>query len=276
MLFNLLMILLTLLILSILVVVHEFGHYIAAKKMGVFVEEFSIGMGPSLFSRQGRETLFSIRALPLGGFCKMRGEGAQEDDDDAPKADQPESLVKDDTENTADAEDPRSFANKTKGQRFVILVAGAAMNILFAYVLLIVIFILRGANPLQALGSAAVTTVNFAGTIYQSLYMLITGQVGMNEMAGPIGMVSMVHDFFQYGAVTLMTFTALISVNLGVINLLPLPALDGGQIFIIIIEKLVRRDLDPKKANMINYVGFMALMLLAVVIAVNDVLRIIG
>ena len=89
-------------------------------------------------------------------------------------------------------------------------------------------------------------------------------------------MVSMVHDFFQYGIIALMSFTALISVNLGVINLLPLPALDGGQIMIIIIEKLVGRDLDPKKANMINYIGFMALMLLAVVIAVNDVMRIIG
>ena len=294
--FNLLMILLTLLMLSILVVVHEFGHYIAAKKMGVFVEEFSIGMGPLVFSKQGKETQFSIRALPLGGFCKMRGEGDAEDVSETAvegkdtlaesealslkKAENTEQMAPDGNggslQNAHQSDDPGSFANKSKGQRFVILVAGAAMNILFAFVLLIVVFLIRGANPVQALANAAVSTVNFAGAIYQSLYMLVTGQVGMNEMAGPIGMVSMVHDFFQYGAVTLMTFTALISVNLGVINLLPLPALDGGQIFIIIIEKIVRRDLDPRKANMINYIGFMALMALAVVIAVNDVLRIIG
>jgi len=150
------------------------------------------------------------------------------------------------------------------------------MNIVFAFVLLVLIYLFKGANILQALGLGLETTGKFGITIYQSLYMLVTGQVGMNDVAGPIGMVSMVHDFFQYGIIALMSFTALISVNLGVINLLPLPALDGGQIMIIIIEKLVGRDLDPKKANMINYIGFMALMLLAVVIAVNDVMRIIG
>lgn len=271
--FNLLMILLTLLILSILVVVHEWGHYIAAKKVGVFVEEFSIGMGPLIFSKQGKETQFSIRAFPLGGFCKMRGEG----DDEEEEKEQGETEGGLEEERIpVDPEDPRSFANKSKGQRFLILVAGAAMNIIFAFLLLIIVLMIGGANPLQALTGAAASTVKFAGAIYQSLYLLVTGQVGMNEMAGPIGMVSMVHDFYQYGLIALMTFTALISVNLGVINLLPLPALDGGQILIIVIEKIMRRDLDPKKANMINYIGFVALMLLAVVVAVNDVMRIIG
>ncbi|MEG1184487.1 MAG: site-2 protease family protein [Eubacterium sp.] len=262
---NVLMILLTLLILSILVVVHEWGHYIAAKKLGVFVEEFSIGMGPLVFSKQGKETQFSIRAFPLGGFCKMRGEG------DADVEDENQEKEK----QVIDPDDPRSFSNKSKSQRFIILVAGATMNIIFAYVCLVIIFLMKGTSLWGAISNAFLTTGNFAGTIYQSLYMLITGKVGMNDIAGPIGMVTMVQSFFQYGFIALMSFTALISVNLGVINLLPLPALDGGQIFIIIIEKIVGRDLDPKKANMINYIGFMALMLLAVVIAVNDVMRLI-
>ena len=264
------MVLLTLLILSILVVVHEWGHFIAARKTGVFVEEFSIGMGPLIYAKQGKETQFSIRALPLGGFCKMRGEGDAGEEDEETAAE--DAAVRE----PVDPDDPRSFSNKTKGQRFIILVAGAAMNIVFAFVLLVLIYLFKGANILQALGLGLETTGKFGITIYQSLYMLVTGQVGMNDVAGPIGMVSKVHDFFQYGIIALMSFTALISVNLGVINLLPLPALDGGQIMIIIIEKLVGRDLDPKKANMINYIGFMALMLLAVVIAVNDVMRIIG
>lgn len=267
---NVLMVLLTLLILSVLVVVHEWGHFIAARKTGVFVEEFSIGMGPLIYAKQGKETQFSIRALPLGGFCKMRGEGDTGEEDEETTAE--DAAVRE----PVDPDDPRSFSNKTKGQRFIILVAGAAMNIVFAFVLLVLIYLFKGANILQALGLGLTTTGKFGITIYQSLYMLVTGQVGMNDVAGPIGMVSMVHDFFQYGIIALMSFTALISVNLGVINLLPLPALDGGQIMIIIIEKLVGRDLDPKKANMINYIGFMALMLLAVVIAVNDVIRIMG
>lgn len=263
---NILMILLTLLILSILVVVHEWGHFIAARKTGVFVEEFSIGMGPLVYKKKGKETQFSIRALPLGGFCKMRGEGDSGDDEGE----------KGETKVLVDPDDPRSFSNKTKLQRFFILVAGAAMNIIFAYVLLVLIYLFRGANPFDAIYHGALATVDFGAAIYQSLYMLITGQVGMNDIAGPIGMVTMVHDFVQHGAIMLMSFTALISVNLGVINLLPLPALDGGQILIIIIEKIIGRDIDPKKANMINYVGFIALMLLAVVVAVNDVMRIVG
>ncbi|MEG2419267.1 MAG: site-2 protease family protein, partial [Eubacterium sp.] len=110
-----LMVILTLLILSILVVVHEWGHYIVAKKTGVYVIEFAIGMGPVLFSRQGKETRFSIRAFPIGGFCRLYGENDNDDDAET----EPEPLP-------ISVDESRSFQNKTKGQRLAILVAGAA------------------------------------------------------------------------------------------------------------------------------------------------------
>ncbi|MGL6294277.1 site-2 protease family protein, partial [Eubacterium aggregans] len=127
-----LMVILTLLILSILVVVHEGGHYIVAKKTGVYVTEFAIGMGPVLFSRQGKETRFSIRALPIGGFCRMYGENEDEEEEV-----EPEPLH-------IEVDESRSFQNKSKGQRLAILVAGAAMNIIFAYLCLVVVFLLKG------------------------------------------------------------------------------------------------------------------------------------
>lgn len=258
---NVLMVLLTLLILSVLVIVHEWGHFIAAKKTGVFVEEFSIGMGPLVYKRQGRETQFSIRAFPIGGFCKMRGEQTDEEEDGG------EPVA---------ADDPRSYSNKTKGQRFLILVGGPLMNIVFAFVLLVLSWLLHGESLAASLAGGLYDTGTFSGLIYQSLYMLISGQAGLNEVAGPIGMIDMVSTFYQQGLMILLRFTALISVNLGIMNLLPFPALDGGQILIIIIEKIIRRDIDPKKAGMINYIGLMALMLLSVVVAVNDIFRIVG
>lgn len=234
-----------------------------ARRMGVFVEEFSIGMGPLLFKKQGKETQFSIRALPLGGFCKMRGEQFEEDEEGNAKV-------------MIDPDDPRSYCNKTKGQRFLILVAGPAMNIIFAYVLLFISRLMHGETIIMAVVNAGYDTVAFGSAIYQGLAMLLTGQAGLNEMAGPIGMVSMVHSFFEQGIMILMRFAAMISVNLGIMNLLPIPALDGGQILIIIIEKIIRRDIDPQKAGIINTIGFMALMLFSVVVAVNDVFRIVG
>jgi regulator of sigma E protease len=269
---NLLMVVITLLILSVLVVVHEWGHYITARKNGVYVMEFAIGMGPKIYSRQGKQTLFSIRAFPIGGFCRLYGETEEDseenDDSGARKEDTPELPEW--------VDESWNFKNKTKGQRFVILIAGAMMNVIFAILCLIVVFLLRG----QPFGTAVVrgftTTWTFAGMIFSSLGMLFGGQLSLNDFAGPIGMVTMVSDFYQYGFAALLSFTALISVNLGIINLLPLPALDGGQALILIIEKIVGKDLNPKKADMINTIGFVALMVLAIVIAINDVLRIAG
>ncbi|WKY47009.1 site-2 protease family protein [Eubacteriaceae bacterium ES3] len=256
-------ILVTLIILSVLVVSHEFGHFIAARKTGVFVEEFAIGMGPKLFSRQGKETLFSIRLFPIGGFCKMRGEEPELDEDGNYLPEDPEKPV-----------DEKSFEAKTNAQKLLILVAGSAMNIIFAWVCLLVLAILVGnTNPLDILQLAFINTARFAGIIFQSFAMLLSGQAGLNDVAGPIGMVSMVDTFINTGFVSLLAFTALISVNLGVINMMPLPALDGGRVFIILIEMITRRKFSPEVEGRINFVGFVFLMGLALVIAFNDIMR---
>ncbi len=256
-------IIVTLLILSALVVAHEFGHFIAARKNGVFVEEFAIGMGPKLFKRQGKETLFTIRALPIGGFCKMRGEEPELDEEGNILPQDPKAPI-----------DPLSFESKSKKQKFVILVAGSAMNIIFAWVCLLILAFFVGQNNIfEAIGLAFVNTGRFAGIIFQSLAMIFQGQVGMDDVAGPIGMVSLVGLFMDQGIVGILSFTALISVNLGVINMLPIPALDGGHIFILLIEAITGRELSPKVQGLINMIGFVAIMGLGLLIAFNDIMR---
>jgi len=257
-----LMIVLTLLILTVLVVVHEFGHFIVARKTGVYVIEFAIGMGPKIFSRKVKETIFSVRLFPIGGFCRLLGEDSEED---LEEFDLPEDL-----------DESRYFSNKGKGQKILILVAGAAMNFIFAFLCILLVYLGRNVAFFPAILRSFKTIGEFSGLIYQSLYQLVAGQLGLNDFAGPIGMVGMVQSFVQYGFLTLVSFTALISVNLGVINLLPIPALDGGQIFIALVELIVRRDLSPQKANLINLIGFGLMMFLAIIVAVNDVLRIIN
>lgn len=251
---NPLSILLTLLILSVLVVVHEFGHFIAARKVGVAVEEFSIGMGPALYKRQGKETLFAIRILLIGGYCKLRGE-----------ADASE-------EQKIDPNDTTNFLNKSKKERLFILVAGVMMNFIFGYLCILIALFLNG-NGLKAFGQAFIVSGNFGVAIIDSLRMMVIGEVGLDQVAGPIGMVTMVNDFVQQGILTMLSFTALISINLGILNLLPLPALDGGQILIIIIEKIIRRDIPREKTGLINFIGFALLMLFAIIVAFHDILR---
>ncbi|MGV8906826.1 MAG: M50 family metallopeptidase [Acetobacterium sp.] len=260
---NIYTIIITLLILCVLVVVHELGHFLAAKKTGVFVEEFAIGMGPKLYGRQGKETLFTIRAFPVGGFCKMRGEEPQQDEDGKIIPRDPDYVP-----------DERSYEAKNRGQKLLILVAGSGMNIIFAWVCLFIVSLLMGnLNFFQAMGNAFLNTWRFAGLIFQSFGMLFTGQVGLDNLAGPIGMVSMVGSFMDQGVVIVMAFTAMLSVNLGIINMFPLPALDGGRVFVVLIELISRRKFSPELENKINYFGFMALIILALIIAVNDVMR---
>ncbi len=250
-------ILLTLLILSLLVIVHEWGHYIVSKKIGVGVEEFSIGLGPTLYAKEGKETLFSIRALPLGGFCRLRGE-AEED------------------ESRIDRKDTTAYFNRTKFERFLILAAGATMNFIFGILCLLILGIIRSGSLLGGIQSGLITAFQIFIAIFQGLAMLLTGSAGLNDVAGPIGMVQVVSDVSTYGWTGIGLLTAILSINLGIINLFPFPALDGGQIFILIIEKVIGKDLPENKVGTINLIGMMLLLSLAVLVAINDIRRIIG
>lgn len=325
-----------LLLFSAIVFIHELGHFLLAKKAGVKIHEFAIGMGPKLFSIK-RDTEYSIRLLPLGGFCAMEGEDG-------------------------DSCDPNSFGRKTILQRASILFAGPFFNIVFAAVLLIPVFMYLGSptttikgavadSPAQVVGikagdiveevngkpmkswdeivenlsnsegkevkltinrdgekkeinltpelkdgrymigiepardkgiftsikTAIVTTGSMMVQMLQFVGQLFTGTVpgGVgNSVAGPIGVIGIVSDAVKMGIINVMYIGAVISLNLGILNLLPLPALDGGRLVMLFIEAIRGgKKLDPNKEAMIHMVGFGVLMLFMVFVTYKDIMR---
>lgn len=353
-------------ILSILVFVHELGHYLVAKKNGIRVDEFGFGYPPRIWGKQYGETLYSINALPFGGFVKIFGEDA------------------DGEENTS-VDKERNFQNKSKGIQAAVLVAGVGFNVIFAWLLisfgfmyglpgsvseakkelkdvkLIVTSIAENSpafeagleqgdvvkrvtlgekveqNPvaetiptlvaenqdtpitllvenssgiereitltpkeglvegkkiiglstdligleqypphialLEGVKTTAyltkATTVGLASFIFDS----VRGQSDFSQVAGPVGIVGIVGDATRLGIIYLLTFTALISINLAVINLIPFPALDGGRLLFVIIEAIKGSPINPKVANTVNAIGFALLLLLMVVVTYNDILK---
>ena len=341
--------LLFILILSSIVFVHEFGHFIFAKLTGVYVYEFAIGMGPKLFSKKGKETEYTIRAIPIGGFCMMAGEDLEDDD-------------------LKDIPEEKRLQNKKPWQRFLIMFFGAGNNFIYAILLLFLIAIIWGGASMDPVvtsvlkNSAAANSGIEAGdrileinghtisttddislylavadpeeasdikvrkedksietysvqpkkkkvdgkTTYQygigmeqekeygiisalkwtgqktvsifkqmavTMFYLFTGGISISQLSGPVGIFSVVGSTVSDGIMNLIYLTAFLSINVGFINLLPLPAFDGGHILFIIIEKIKGSPVKPETENMIHTIGLFLLMILMVVITFQDILR---
>ncbi len=318
---------------AVLISIHEFGHLIAAKKSGVKVNEFAIGMGPKLFSKQYGETMYSVRLLPIGGYCAMEGEDEETDDD-------------------------RGFSNASYPRRAIILAAGSICNFLLAIVIMIGIMFYVG-SPTNSIGAfseespakeaglevgdeiiaingsaveswddvieevtategstAELEVVRDGETLYyvtdvlesegrkiigitaanerdfltavpngikttwaattgmvDVLRGLFTGEVGVEELTGPIGITYVVNESLNYGVINFMYLMALISINLGIMNLLPLPALDGGRLLFLLINRITGKAVSEKVEGTIHLVGMVALLGLAVYIAGHDIQR---
>jgi len=368
-----------LVIFTIIVVVHELGHYWAARKAGIHVEEFSIGMGPRLLSFVRNGTRWSIKLFPIGGSCMMLGE------------------------DEGGIEDPRSFNSKPVSWRIVVIVGGSVMNFVLAFVIAtamsmfttyrvptvanfteaspaaeaglqigdrvvrinnrnvniwgdfslemqradgspISLVVERGGQRLEPIivtpqfiideehgnrfivgfvpgfgagpffgetWTSADGTINyvdqtpwmqrdsflaglangFHNTVFSvratvfGLTQLITGGFNANEVMGVVGIVTVVggqvEESLSVGGGmaafwSLMSFTYLLSANLGIINLLPLPALDGGRLMFLLLEAVRRKPINPDREGMVHFAGFVLLMALAAFIAYNDVVRMIS
>ena len=335
-------ILATIFVFGIIVFIHEFGHFITAKASGMRVDEFAIGFGPAIAKRRKGETLYSIRAIPLGGYNKIAGMDPEEPLDD------------------------RSFLNKPVWKRFIVIAAGAVFNFLLAIVIFFMIYAVNGiqtpsmepvvgnmmsnspamtahmtvndrivsingkpvnewtdiskslqgtANTLvpivvnrdgvnqeltvipEAVGNDGRAVIginpvmnsmplNVAEAVVQSLHTtgfvlvsmvdgiwsMITGHTNA-ELAGPIGVAQMAGQVAESGFANLLQFTALLSLNLGVINLLPIPALDGGHLIVLIIEGITRRRLPAKALQYIQMTGIVILLALFVYATTHDISR---
>ncbi len=374
-------------ILLVLVLVHEFGHFFTAKRFGIRVDEFGFGFPPKLFSFKKGETEYSFNLLPIGGFVKIFGENVDEAD-----------LVEVgflDKEATSEKIElaKRSLINKPKWQQALVLFAGIFANFLLAWLLfsfgfmsglptsvgseiagyklsdinLVITSVLvkspaekaglqigdkiinikstekegknnftSDVNPeiiksfvvgsegkeidigytrgkdteikfvkiiptpnvidgkpaigisMDQIGTAKLPffialwegmkldllmTKNTAIGLFTLIYDGIRGKGSFAEVTGPVGMVGIVGDAYQFGFVYLLSFAALISINLAIINLLPFPALDGGRLFFLLIEKIKGSRINPKIANTANMIGFYILILLMLVITYHDVAK---
>ena len=337
------------LILGAIILVHEFGHFIFSKLFKVYVYEFSLGMGPKIlhYKKKGGETEYCIRLIPIGGFVSLAGEDADDN-----------SKIADD----------RKLYNKPVWQRFIIMVAGATFNFIFAFVLLFIMALIYGGASMKPVianvseeypaytagvevGDTVVSIngektsswsevqlyismgkgeemefvlknsegekrtviitpeevtdeegnisyvigigidktkktgfvnaikygVETTGYLFRLMFItleqLFTGGVGVGDLSGPVGIYTVVSDQAKEGFESLMYLTAYLSVNVGVINLLPFPAFDGGRVLFLIIEKIRKKPVNAKTEAIVNTIGFCLLMLLMIVVTVGDIIK---
>lgn len=269
-------ILIFLAILVALVFVHELGHFAVAKWVGMRVDEFGIGFPPKVFGIRKGETEYTLNLLPIGGFVKIYGEDAVGVAHDATAG---------------------SFTSKSKWAQAAVLVAGVTMNVLFAWALASIAFgvgvptvvgelaggeaqiEVRSYAPLAAMyagGEFVVTglrdiTVGLSGLIRDAVLL----RADFSSVAGPVGIVGYVGEASQHGFSILLMFTAFISLNLAVINILPFPALDGGRLAMVAIEAVKGSPIRPHYVGVVNMVGFLILMILMVAVTWNDIARLL-
>ncbi len=340
------------LIFSFLIFIHELGHFIAAKLSGVQVNEFAMFMGPAIFKWGKGETVYSIRCIPIGGYCAMEGEDE-------------------------DTDNPRSFQKAAWWKRLIILSAGSFMNLIAGFLLLLIVFTPMDAvntpviayaepdsavfdeqefrvgdrileldgekiyvaadwdmilslnpgdahdivverdgqkvelkdlylerrvfpgetqerlgftfsrEPLDFWGKLSYTgkqTLNVVRTVRLSLQMLLTGEAGIQDLSGPVGIVQIMSETAEAADTTkdailnLLYFGGFIAINLAVMNMLPIPALDGGRVLGLVltttIEKVTRKKINPKIEGYIHGAGMILLLVLMALILFKDVFTI--
>ena len=322
----------------VLIVIHEFGHFIAAKLLGVRVNEFSVGFGPKIFSRRIGETQYKLCCVPFGGYCAMEGE--------------------DET-----SEDSRAFCNKKPWRRFIIVAMGAIFNLIFGLILIAIILApqkyfatttvaqfsenassrecgleiddkiiavdgrhifssldfgyamtnvkdgkiditVRRNNEKVVLKDVAFetrkdggisylvmdfkfygkkktvgsyfsqtfkTAASYCAVIYRSLFDLIAGKYGISAVSGPVGITAQIGSIAKNSLMDLLPILALISVNLGLFNLLPVPALDGGRLVFILFEIIFRKPVPKQREAIVHIVGLVVLLTFIALVTVKDI-----
>lgn len=242
-------------LLGFLIFIHEGGHFIVAKLCKVKVKEFAIGFGKIIWQKQGKETKYTLRMIPLGGFNNLLGEEEESNEEG-------------------------SFSKASISKRLAIVIAGAIVNILFGiivYFILVSTVGIQFADPtrdtiVNRLYYGAKGTGNFILSIFDSIKILFTGGLSTDQMVGIVGISEVVVQ--TNGILNYIYLLAVISVSLGVTNLLPIPALDGGKIVILLIELIRRKPMKAETEAKIQLIGLSILITLSILVTYNDIVRI--
>lgn len=335
-------ILASILVFGSVIFIHELGHFVTAKLCGIKVNEFSLGMGPALLRFEKGATTYALRLLPIGGFVSMEGEDEESDDE-------------------------HSFSKAKVWKRFLVVAAGAVMNMILGFLVLVILVCCQSAitsrtvsvfsenASTQASGlqvgdeilavngrrcfiaddviyelvrtqngtadltvlrdgkkvlledvvfttqeteegtsliidfkvlpiektffnvvkEAGLWTCSLSRMLFLSLIDLVTGRVAINNLSGPVGIVTVISEAASIGWEPILLILAVITINLGIFNLIPFPALDGGKLFLLLVEGIRRKALPEKYEIVINLAGFAALMLLMLFVTYNDIARLI-
>lgn len=230
-------------LLGFLIFIHELGHFLVAKLFKVKIKQFAIGFGPTIWKKQGKETSYELKLIPMGGFVNMLGE---------------EEPV----------EDERAYNKKNIPQKIAILLAGGTVNIIFGLLVCIII-----ASSILGLKNGIRFTGEFLGATFQGIGELFTGRIKADQLVGVVGISDMVVE--TNGLRDFIYLMAVISVSLGITNLLPFPPLDGGKIFLLLIEAIRKKPLKQKTEIGIQMAGFVLLIGLSIFVTYNDIVRIL-
>jgi regulator of sigma E protease len=238
---------------SIIVLVHEFGHFLAARASGVKVYEFSIGFpfSPKLCTIFcNRETEFTLRLLPLGGFVRFSETGD---------------------------EGAKELFGAPPLKRAFIMVAGSIFNIAFAFLIFIPIF-MTGEHVyfIEAMLLSVKTLWEMLSGTLMFFIGLFSGQGGMELLSGPVGIAAMAGKAASGGFLSIFYFTGVLSVSLGIMNLFPLPALDGGQLLLLSIEGIIKKPIGIKTHQAMNLIGLALFLVLTVIVTCKDIIRLIA
>lgn len=235
---------------TIVVLVHELGHFLAARRAGVKVYEFSIGFpfSPKIITLfRHRETEFTLRLLPLGGFVSFSKEG---------------------DEKAAD------LFGASSCNRALITSAGSLFNIAFAFLLFIVVFAMGRHLPIpEAIAASAKTVWSVTTGTIGFIVSVFSGHGSWEGLSGPVGIAAIAGKAASAGILNLLYFTGMLSMSLGILNLLPLPALDGGQLLMLGIEAIKRKPLSISTYQAINAVGFALFILLTLFVTYRDIIK---
>lgn len=333
-------ILIAILFFELIIIIHEGGHFVAARLMKIKVNEFSIGMGPKLIQFKKGDTKYTLRLIIFGGYCAMEGE-------------------------SEDSDDENSFAKKKVWQRFFVVVAGALMNLILGFLVIVIMLssgsligtteiakfddkavssstlkqgdIIKSIDGMRVYTSTDVTTglsrscddtldmtvlrdgktldlkvkfnmekyegrnfinmdfwlvgnkktvggvikesfkewVSFTRMVFLSVHDMIVGKYGLSDLAGPVGTVSVVSTAVKTSAYSMLRIMALLTINVGLFNLFPIPALDGWRLFLLIFEGIFKRKLPDKWDWAINAVGLVLLLGLMCVITFSDITKLL-
>lgn len=368
-------IVIAILVFCVIIIIHELGHFFAAKACGIYVREFALGMGPVIFRKKGKETEYVIRLLPIGGSCSMEGEGDFDEGRQYVEDLLPGNIYPDDEKKPA-PRSSRAFNAKPVWQRIIVILAGPVMNLVLGFFVVLtslccadvmgstvistfrdqsvsssrlkvddeiisidgthifcvsdIVYKLQSSDRLNSEGNlvfditvkrggekllledvefmtntgengnsiyfdflvyrqeknfGTVITESFrescstARLIIMTLVDMLRGKYGLNDFSGPVGTISAIGEVASspdYSLSDFLSVVSLITINVGIFNLIPIPALDGCRILFLLIEAIRRKPVKPQVEGMVHFAGFALLMLFMLVVTFNDIVRLVA